>query len=508
MRIMGRRAATQVVVSPAPASIDILPAPVPVPESSTERASDDRSARVPSHNGGGGGRRGRAGIPDRNLTEGSIPRNLWSLSWPQVVESLVNTADQLMDLVWAGALGARSIAGLGVAQTYVQMALTGRQGFDMAMRAMVSRAVGAGDIARANHVALQAFTLSGGFCLLMALIGVFFTEPLLRVLGVPDDVVLAAADYMRVQFIGSGTNAFRMMSGAALQSSGDTITPMRAATVARVFHVILSPMFVFGWLFFPEFGLMGAAFANVLAQLAGTGMNFHALFTGKSRLHLTLRGYRPDPKVLWQITRTGLPASVTQAERSFAQLLLFGLVSPYGANTLAAYSLTRRVENLIMMGARGFGQGSGVLVGQNLGAGKPERARKTIAWALLYVFIINSVTTVLLFLFPEVFISIFNDDPELVDLATNWMRIASLGYLFLGVGQVFQQSFNTAGDTMIPMLVTLVSIWLIQQPLALVLPDLGLGHYGIAWAVVAAVFARLLIYTPYYFTDRWQRVRL
>jgi putative MATE family efflux protein len=313
---------------------------------------------------------------------------------------------------------------------------------------------------------------------------------------------------MRVQFIGSGTNAFRMMSGAALQSSGDTITPMRAATVSRILHVVLSPMLVFGWFFFPELGLMGAAVANVAAQSSGTVMNFRALFTGTSKLHLTLAGYRPDARVLWQLVRTGLPASVTSAERSFAQLLLVGIVSPYGAATLAAYSLTRRVENLVMMGARGFGQGAGVLVGQNLGAGKPERAKKTVSTAILFVFVINLVTTAFLFFFPELFIRIFNSDPELLELARHWMRIAALGYLFLGIGQVFQQSYNTAGDTIVPMLVTLVSIWLVQQPLAFVLPDLGLGHYGIAWAVVAAVFARLLIYAPYYFTNRWLRVEV
>jgi putative MATE family efflux protein len=390
----------------------------------------------------------------------------------------------------------------------VQVGMTGRQGLDMAMRAMVSRAVGAGDIARANHVALQAFTLSGAFSVLMALIGVFFTEPLLAVLGVPDNVIAAGADYMRIQFVGSGTNAFRMMSGAALQSAGDTLTPMRSATVSRFLHVVLSPMFVFGWLVFPEIGLMGAAMANILAQGVGAVMNFRALFMGTSKLHLTLRGYRPDFRLLVGMIKTGLPASVTSAERSIAQLLLVGIVSPYGATTLAAYALTRRIENLVMMGARGLGQGAGVLVGQNLGAGKPERARKTVAWALLYVFGINLVTVIALVLFTDFFIGIFNNDQELLEVAVTWLQIAALGYLFLGIGQVFQQSYNTAGDTMVPMLVTLVSLWLVQQPLALVLPDAGLGHYGIAWAVVAAVFVRLLIYAPYYFTNRWLRVSI
>lgn len=445
---------------------------------------------------------------DKDFTSGSIPRNLWSLSWPQVVESLLNTADQLLDLLWAGRLGTTSIAGLGVGQTYVQVGMTGRMGLDMAMRAMVARAVGAGDLARANHVALQAFSLSGGFSLLMALVGVFFTEGLLRLVGVPETVVVAGAAYMRVQFVGQGANAFRMMTGAALQASGDAITPMRAATVARVLHVALSPALVFGWSVLPELGLVGVAAANIIAQGMAATLNFHALFSGRSRLHLTLRGYRPDLAVLWQLFRTGLPASVTSAERSIAQLVLIGLVSPYGPTTLAAYALTRRVENLVMMGSRGLGQGSGTIVGQSLGAGKPERARKTVAWALLFVFLINVVTAGFLFLFPTFFIRVFNSDPELLDVAVRWLQIACLGYVFLGLGQVFQQSYNTAGDTLAPMLVTLVSIWGVQQPLAAFLPGLGLDEYGIAWAVVAAVFVRLVFYFPYYFTDRWLRVRL
>jgi putative MATE family efflux protein len=385
--------------------------------------------------------------------------------------------------------------------------MTGRMGLDMAMRAMVARAVGAGDLARANHVALQAFTLSGAFSVTMALIGVFFTVPLMKLVGVPDSVILAGAEYMRIQFIGSGTNAFRMMTGAALQASGDTLTPMRAATVARVLHLALSPGLIFGWWILPEMGLVGAAVGNIVAQGIASVLNFRALFTGTSRLHLTLSDYRPDPAVLWQLVRTGTPASITSAERSIAQLLLTSLVSPFGPTTLAAFALTRRIENLVMMGARGLGQGAGVLVGQNLGAGKPERARKTVAWALLFVFGMNLAVVIVLAAMPEPFIRLFNADEELLGTAVKWLQIASLGYLFLGIGQVFQQSYNTAGDTMVPMVVTLVSIWGVQQPLAAVLPGMGLGAYGIAWAVVIAVLVRLLIYAPYYFTDRWLRVK-
>lgn len=462
----------------------------------------------PSLSPGHGGR----GIPPgrtagRDLTSGSIPRNLWGLAWPQMVESVLNVADQLADLLWAGRLGARHVAGLGVSQTYVMTAMTGRMGFDTAMRAMVSRAVGAGDLGRANHVALQAFTLSGAFSVMMAVVGVFFTEPLLRLLGVPESVVDAGAMYMRIQFVGMAGMAFRMMSGAALQASGDTITPMKATTATRVIHIALSPALVFGWGPLPSMALAGAATANVLSQFFGAGMNFRALFKGTSRLHLTFKGYRPDFPLLWQIVRTGLPASVTQAERNIASLILFGLVAPYGATTLAAFSLTRRVEMLAMMGAMGMGQSAGVMVGQNLGAGKPERARASVVWALFFVTALSSLIVGTMIAFPRPFLHIFNNDPELLDQAVVWLRIQAIGYLVMGSGMVFMQSYNTAGDTLVPMLTTLVSIWLVQQPLALLLPGLGLGAYGIAWAIVIGMAVRLGIYVPYFFHGRWLRIK-
>jgi putative MATE family efflux protein len=463
------------------------------------------TAGGPPGRGGPGGPRGRA---QRDLTTGSIPRNLWSLSWPQMVESMLNVADQLADIVWAGRLGTRAVAGLGVAQTYVMTISSARMGFDTAMRALIARSVGAGDIARANHVALQAFTLSGAYSLMVAIIGVFFTVPLLQLLGVPASVIEAGGDYMRVQFAGQGAMAFRMMAGAALQASGDTLTPMRATTVSRVIHISLSPALVFGWWLFPEMGLVGAALANVLSQAAGCVVNFMSLFQGKSRLHLTLRGYRPDSAILWQLVKTGAPASVQSAERSLSQLFLVGLVAPYGDTTLAAFALTRRVEILAMMGGAGLGNSAGVMVGQNLGAGKPDRARKTVAWAVVFVLVINVFVVSFMMAFPRAFLSIFNDDPALLDEAVKWLQIQAIGYFVMGLGMVFSQSYNTAGDTLIPMIVLLVSFWGVQQPFAILLPELGFGALGIAWAILLGLAVRLLIYIPYFFTDRWLRVKL
>lgn len=440
----------------------------------------------------------------RDLTSGSIPKNLWSLAWPQMVEGTLGVLDQFADIIWAGRIGAKSIAGLGVAQSYTMMAMTGRMGFDTAMRAMIARAVGARNLALANHVTLQAFTLSGIYSVIMVIIGVFLTEPMMRLLGLSEDVVIAGSTYMRVLFVSQGTFAFRMMSGAALQACGDAVTPMKATMVVRVVHITLGPCLAFGVLFFPEMGLSGLAVANAGAQLLGVAMNFHALFTGKSMLHLSLKNFRLDLPIMWQLIKLGAPASAATAERTVAQLVLFGLVARFGDYAVAAFTIVNRTDLLSMMAGMGIGQASGIIAGQCLGAGQPERAKKTVHWAIAFSVVSHFVLASILFAFPEFFASLFSNQQEFLGTTAVWLRIQAIGLVFMGINVVLMTTLNTVGDTVVAMLVTLFALWGVQQPLALILPDYwNLGVYGIGCAMVLAMVSRVAIFVPYFRSGRW-----
>lgn len=492
-----------------------------------QRATPAQAAPPLTPTGEGDGRTspGASHVKGRDLTTGSIPKNLWWLAWPQMVESVLNVVDQIIDLVWAGLISVGAIAGVGIAQTYRQLVMTGRMGLDTAMRAQVARAIGAGDTRLANHIALQGFTLSGGFSLVVGLSGALFTVPLMEVLGLGQDIIDSASFYLRIQFLSVIGVAFRQMGGAALQAAGDAITPMKATTLTRAVHIFLSPFLIFGWLFFPEMGIAGAALADVIAQFTGSTWNFAVLFRGNARLHLTLKGYRPDPPILLRTIKVGLPASVTGMERSTAQLVLVALVANFGTLALAAFSLTRRVENLAQLGGGGLGQASGVLVGQNLGAGRPDRARKTVVWALGYAAALAGTLTLLLIIFAPFVVRGFTRDVELAPLGVDWLRILALSVFCLGAGQVFAQSFNTAGATVIPMMVSLVSFWFIEVPLAIMLAGtaipIGLfgmtvtlptlahwGQFGIAWAITIAMLIRLLAFVPFFLGDAWLRKRV
>ena len=457
--------------------------------------------------GSPGGRR-RGG---RDLTTGSIPKSLFHLSWPQVAEGAISTADQLVDLVWAGRLsgGFHSLAGVGIAQSFVQFGFMTRQGLDMAMRAMVSRAVGAGDFALANRVMLQAFSLTFVYGLVMVLIGAFLTETLIRMIGASEAVIAETTMYMRLQLIGTMGVSFRMATGAALQSAGDVVTPMKATTLTRVVHIILTPFLMFGWGFFPTLGLAGAGLANVFAQSLGAAVNFYALFKGTSDLKLTLKGYKPDWVIIWRILKIGAPATVAGTERAVAQLVLLRLVTPFGDIATAAYAMTRRMEMFANFGSMGLGQAAGIMVGQNLGAGKPERAKKSVVWALLFVTIMKGAFGGLLFAFPVLFIMLFTQEPGVVDLASDWVRIQAVAAILMGLAMVYQQSYNTAGDTLAPMVVTLLAVWAVELPLAWFLSHtLNVGPLGIGFAAVAGMGVRLLFYVPYYFYGRWLRIKV
>ena len=226
-------------------------------------------------------------------------------------------------------------------------------------------------------------------------------------------------------------------------------------------------------------------------------------------MHLTVRGYRTDFPLLWRLVRIGAPASVTGLERSISQLVLVRLVTPFGDYALAAYGLTRRLEMLANMGANGVGMATGVIAAQNLGAGEPQRAKTTAIWGLGYVALFKALMAMLFFSLGSHLLGLFSGEPELVDLAVMWLQIQVVGYVFMGVRQVLIQTIQVSGDTVPVMLTTLAGMWLIELPLALVLPGLmGLGQFGIAWATVISLIFGAVVLQAYLLTGRWTRVKV
>lgn len=442
---------------------------------------------------------------DRDWTQGSIVRNLFSLSWPMIVTTTLMMIGPTIDMIWVGRLGSAAIAGVGVAGIAVMVVDSLKMGLITGLRALVSRFIGADDIEAANYVARQAFVISGVFALVLALVGIFLTVPILRLTGVSGDVLAEGSTYMRVMFIGTAAMAFRMMADGIMQASGDAVTPMKIAILYRLFHVGLSPFLIFGWWIFPKLGVTGAALTGVFSQALGAALGFWILFTGRSRMRLTLRDFRVDPAVIWRIVRIGIPSSVMGIQGSLSQFILLYFIVPFGTVAVAAHTVNSRIEMFLFLPTWGLGMAAGVLAAQNLGANRPERAEKTGWLAAAIVEGFTLLCAILLLLWAEKVTSVFTTDPSVVATTSTFLRIATAGYVLMGAVAVFQQCISGVGDTIPPMVFSLLISWAVQIPLAFFLPKITeTGVYGIRWGMAAGMVVGAIAYTIYYKTGRWK----
>jgi len=435
--------------------------------------------------------------------------NLLSLAWPMVVGSSFDMLGPTIDMIWVGKLGSAPIAGVGVAGMVVFMVNSMVMGLYMGLRAMVARFIGAGESEEANHVAQQAIVVTVAFSSFLALVGVFFAEPILVLLGVGPDVVRQGTPYLRINLIGMITMSFRRMTESIMQASGDSVTPMTIAILYRIFHIALAPMLIFGWWVFPRMGVTGAAITSVISQGLGAALGLWFLVSGRTRIRLDLKLSRIDFAVVWRLIRISLPAAINNMERTFGQLVLMWFMTPFGTLAVASHTLNQRVEVFLLAPAMGVGQSAGVLAGQNLGAKQPGRAEKTGWMGTGFLAGIICLLALAIYIWAEHVVRIFNTEPELVAMSSKFLRIAIIGFVFMGSASVLQQSINCAGDTLIPMLVSLLNMWLVQVPLAYLLPHfMGLGVLGVRYAMVFGTATSSIIYLIYFWSGRWKRKKI
>ncbi len=441
----------------------------------------------------------------RDWTDGSILSNLWALSWPVVISATLNQLGPVFDAIWVGRLGPDAVAGVGVAGIIVALVNAMVMGIFMGLGAMIARSIGAGDKGSAIQAARQGIILGIALSVMMALIGVFFSRRLLGIFGLTPEVVALGAAYLSIQFVGMATMIFEWLTNGIMQASGDTMNPMRIAFIARILAIALSPCFVFGWWIFPQMGVRGPAIASVISFSLGGGIGLWLLFSGYTRLKLNFKAFHIDFKLLWRMVRIGIPSAINQMQMSLVSLVVMGFIAAYGTAAVAASTIVGRIEMLVVMPGMGFGSAAGVLVGHNLGAKKPERAEKSGWIAVVIVDACIAVFALAMVIWANQVASIFSNDPQVIHYGSTFLKIASVGYLIVGTSYILSSCLNGAGDTLVPMIAGLVSMWGAQIPLAYFLPKVGdLGVYGIRWAAVIAIWMRAITYIIYFRGGRWK----
>jgi putative MATE family efflux protein len=441
----------------------------------------------------------------RDWTKGGLTKNLLLLSWPIIVSDALNTIGPTIDMLFIGRLGSAAIAAIGVAGMVIMLVILGGIGMNMGLRAMVARFVGANDTESINNVVMQAFIINGAYGLGIALFGYLFARQILMLFGVEGGVLVSGTAYLKIAILNAIPMSYHMLTEACLQASGDTVRPMILSIVMRAIHVILVPFLIFGLWIFPELGVRGAAISQLISVLCGVITGFWILFTGRSRLNISLKNFHVDPGLMWRMLKISFPATIMFVQRGFARLVLMTLVVPFGTLAVASFSIIQRLELFVTMPVFGLGRASAVLVGQNLGARQPERAAKSVWLATGISEVCLLITCGLMFIWPEYVIRIFSPEHELITVASSYLMVFLIGFLSIGFDVVLVNALTGAGVTLPPMIITLSRMWVITLPLAYIWSKFtGLGVYGVWWGLIVGMVFGAAAYTVYFISGRWK----
>lgn len=449
--------------------------------------------------------------PHRDLTTGSIPRSILALALPMMAGNLVRTTFSLVDYGFLGRLdeGEAAQAAVTVSGNVLFLLFTVFMGIATASTAMVSRAVGRKDQARADHVAAQSLLLTASVSIIVGAIGFIFAPELLGLLHAEGKTLAFGVQYLRILFLGVVAILSLFIGAGIMRGAGDAVTPLVISLIAAAINFILDPVLIFGLLGFPRLGVRGAAIASVTGWVVAFFIGLVVLTTGRTRVRLRLRAFRPDFRILWQIVRIGIPNAVQMSLRSLMGVVLVGLVMDFGDGAGAAFGGARRLQDMGFMLVFGISAASATLVGQNLGAGKPDRAQRSALVAMGMGLAVMGTFAVVTFAFARPLLTALGCGPGAVKIGVLLLRISAPSLVFAAVGIVLARAINGAGDTVPPMVITLVGLWAVQVPLSFLLSSIAaLGVTGIWWAGVAAGFVLMSMTSAYFGSGRWKRKKV
>lgn len=449
------------------------------------------------------------GTGENTVVTGRLWKSLLGLAGPMFVSMVLQNAQSLIDLFWVGRLGSGAVAALAVSGTMLMMLFPAVMGLSTGTVAIISRAIGGGREEEASSVAGQSMGFAVGCGIVLGLAGWFWAGELCEMLGAKGPVVALGEEYLGISFLGSFTVFVLFIGNSILQAAGNTVIPMYAMLAANLINLALDPVLIFGWFGMPAMGVRGAAWATVVSQAVAASWVLHVLHAGVGGVRLASRHWRPDPGLWWRLMRVGLPSSGQMLTRSLMNVVLMRVVAGFGMVAVAAYGIGVRFHMIVLMPAFVLGNAAAVVVGQNLGAGKPGRAEGA-AWLAVAIDGLQMIlSAVILMVFAGPLVGLFDKNPEVVRVGSAYLRIVSPFHVFATLSIVLGRALQGAGETVPPMVMTIIGLWLFQVPLALYLPrHFALQTDGVWWAISVALAVHGLLVAAWFGLGTWKNKRV
>jgi putative MATE family efflux protein len=432
-----------------------------------------------------------------DYTAGSLNRAIVLLAVPMVLEMFMESLFGLADVFWVARLGPDAIATVGLTETGLTLVFVMAIGLSTGAAAIVARRVGEKDQAGASVAAVQAILLGLAISTVVAIIGFWFAPDLLRVLGGSETVIRTGTNYTRMIFSGSATVFLLFLINSVFRGAGDAAIAMRVLWIANLVNICLNPFLIFGWGPFPELGVTGSAVGTTIGRGVGVLLQLWVLLGGKGRVAVQLRDLRVNTEVIMSMVRLSLTAMFQFLVQMASWIAVVRIIAGFSSAAVAANTLALRIILFAILPSWGMSNAAATLVGQNLGAKRPDRAEQAV-WrtSLFNMIFLGSIGIVFIVFAPQI-IRLFTDDAEVLPIAVRGLRMLACGNISFAYGMVVAAAFNGAGDAKTPTMLNLVAFWLIQIPLAYFLAiPLGWGPTG-AWAAILVadtVLAALAIF--------------
>lgn len=445
----------------------------------------------------------------QDYTAGDLNRSILLLAIPMVLEMALESLFAVVDTFWVGRLGADAVATIGLTESVLALVFAIGLGVSLSTTAMVARRIGEKDPEHAAISAVQAIVLGVFISAGLGIPGWIFAPHLLALMGGTPAIVAVGSGYARIALGGCGAIILLFLNNAIFRGAGDAAIAMRLLWVSNVINLVLDPCFIFGLGPFPRLGVTGAALATLTGRSIGVLYQFWRLLRGTERIHVLARHLRLHLPVMLRLLRISLTGILQFAIANASWIGLVRIIALFGAAAVAGYTVAIRIVIFYTLPLWGLSNAAATLVGQNLGAARPDRAEQAVWRTGIYSMTILAVMAVFLFAFATPIVRIFVSDAQVVAIAALALRTFSCGNIAYAWVMVMLQAFNGSGDTVTPTFVNFFGFWVLELPLAWWLAvGLHMRQQGAFLAVVIAECAIALASLLLFRAGRWKSMRV
>jgi putative MATE family efflux protein len=423
----------------------------------------------------------------RDFTEGAVSRAILILAIPMVLEMVMESVFAVCDVFFVSKLGASAVATVGLTESWLTLVYALAMGLAIGTSAMVARRTGERDREGAARAATQGMILGLGLALVIGVVGGVLAPRMLGLMGAAPDVIATGTSYARVMLAGNVTIVMLFLINAIFRGAGDAAIAMRVLWLANAINILLGPCLIFGLGPFPKLGVAGAAIATNIGRGTGALFAFSRLLKPGSRIDIHARHLRLELDLIKRVIRIAWSACLQLLIGMGSWIALVRILSTFGSDVLAGYTIGIRVILFALLPASGLANAAATMVGQALGAKKPERAEAAVKIAGMYNMMVLGVVGGLMAIFAPQIARFFTSDEAIIPYASSVLRIVAGGFPLYAWGMVISQSFNGAGDTRTPTMLNFLVFWCWEVPLGYLLGiKLGFGPLGIYTAMAIA----------------------